>query len=219
MPTARRILLKGRTVAGPRRGGRRWVEDGAKLGLRAEGGTLGEKQWVEEVPSHPSGRWGLVGLLSLLVKIESVGCPGGLAVKTPPVNAVDTGSISGREDPLEEETEPTPVFLPGRSHGQRSPEDYVQSIGSQRVEHDEHACVCVCVCVCVCSISGGCCDSEQLSMCTSQQLWRVATSPPGWVFPRWALGGPCDFQEKVGSARPETRRASPWGWRSLGTWA
>ena len=26
----------------------------------------------------------------------------------------------GREDPLEEEMQPTPVFLPGESHGQRS---------------------------------------------------------------------------------------------------
>ena len=26
----------------------------------------------------------------------------------------------GQEDPLEEDTAPTPVFLPGESHGQRS---------------------------------------------------------------------------------------------------
>ena len=30
----------------------------------------------------------------------------------------------GWEDPLEEEIEPTPVFLPGESHGQRSLADY-----------------------------------------------------------------------------------------------
>ena len=30
----------------------------------------------------------------------------------------------GREDPLEEETQPTPVFLPGESQGQRSLEGY-----------------------------------------------------------------------------------------------
>ena len=29
-------------------------------------------------------------------------------------------SIPGGEDPLEEEMAPPPVFLPGRSHGQRS---------------------------------------------------------------------------------------------------
>ena len=41
-------------------------------------------------------------------------------VKNPPADAGDTGSISGREDPLEKEMQPTPVFLPGKSHGQRS---------------------------------------------------------------------------------------------------
>ena len=30
----------------------------------------------------------------------------------------------GGEDPLEEEMQPTPVFLPGESHGQRSPVSY-----------------------------------------------------------------------------------------------
>ena len=30
----------------------------------------------------------------------------------------------GWEDPLEEEWHPTPVFLPGKSHGQRSPAGY-----------------------------------------------------------------------------------------------
>ena len=30
----------------------------------------------------------------------------------------------GQKDPLEEEILPTPVFLPGESHGQRSLEDY-----------------------------------------------------------------------------------------------
>ena len=30
----------------------------------------------------------------------------------------------GQEDPLEEEMEPTPVFLPGKFHGWRSLEDY-----------------------------------------------------------------------------------------------
>ena len=30
----------------------------------------------------------------------------------------------GREDPLEKEMAPTPVFLPGKSHGQQSLADY-----------------------------------------------------------------------------------------------
>ena len=32
----------------------------------------------------------------------------------------DAGLFLGREDPLEETWQPTPVFLPGKSHGQRS---------------------------------------------------------------------------------------------------
>ena len=87
------------------------MEDGAKPELRAEGGTLGKKQWAREAPSHPSRWWGLVGLLCLLVEIKSVGCPGGSAVKTLPVNAVDAGSLSGQEDPLEEEMATHPSFL------------------------------------------------------------------------------------------------------------
>ena len=41
----------------------------------------------------------------------------------------------GQEDPLEEDAQPTPVFLPGESHGQRSLA--LQSITSQRVDTTE----------------------------------------------------------------------------------
>ena len=43
-------------------------------------------------------------------------------VKNPPINAEDVrdvGSILGQEGPLEA-WQPTPAFLPGKSHGQRS---------------------------------------------------------------------------------------------------
>ena len=43
-----------------------------------------------------------------------------LVVKNLPDNVGDTSSILGQEDPLEEGWQPTPVFLPGESHGQRS---------------------------------------------------------------------------------------------------
>ena len=42
----------------------------------------------------------------------------------------------GQEDLLEEEMQPTPVFLLGKSHGQRNLVGYSQSIGSQRVGQD-----------------------------------------------------------------------------------
>ena len=41
----------------------------------------------------------------------------------------------GREDSLEEGMQPTPVFLPEASHGQRSLVSY-SFIGSHRVGHD-----------------------------------------------------------------------------------
>ena len=40
-------------------------------------------------------------------------------VKNPPANAGEAGSTLGKEDPLEV-GQPTPVFLRGESHGQRS---------------------------------------------------------------------------------------------------
>ena len=42
----------------------------------------------------------------------------------------------GWEDTLWREWQLTPVFLPGKSRGQRSLAGYIQSIGSQRVKHD-----------------------------------------------------------------------------------
>ena len=44
--------------------------------------------------------------------------PGGSVVKNPPANAGDTGDVSST--PWRREWQPTPVFLPGESHGQRS---------------------------------------------------------------------------------------------------
>ena len=47
--------------------------------------------------------------------------PGGSVVKTPPANAGDGDSVPGEgEIPWRRRWQPTPVFLPGKSHGQRS---------------------------------------------------------------------------------------------------
>ena len=65
-----------------------------------------------------------------------LGFPGGSAVKNPLViqETQETGVRSlGQEDSLEGAWQPTPVFMPGDSHGQRSLE---QSMGSRRVRHD-----------------------------------------------------------------------------------
>ena len=54
--------------------------------------------------------------------IELMGFPGGSVVNSPPANAGGTGSIpgSGRSIPWRMEKQPTPVFLPGEFHQQRS---------------------------------------------------------------------------------------------------
>ena len=64
------------------------------------------------------------------------GFPGGSAVKNPPANAGDVGSIPGSgRSPGEGNGKGIPVFLPGKPDGQRSLVDY-RPQGSQRVGHD-----------------------------------------------------------------------------------
>ena len=53
-----------------------------------------------------------------------MGFPGGPVVKNLPAHVKYTGSIPGQEDALEKEMQPTPVSLSGKSHGQKSLEDY-----------------------------------------------------------------------------------------------
>jgi len=48
------------------------------------------------------------------------GFPCGSAVKNPPAMQKTWVLSLGREDPLEKEIQSTPVFLPGKPHGQRS---------------------------------------------------------------------------------------------------
>ena len=57
-------------------------------------------------------------------------------VKSPSVNTGDMGSIPGSgRSPGEGKWQPTPVFLPGESHGQRSLAGY-STWGCNRVRHD-----------------------------------------------------------------------------------
>ena len=48
------------------------------------------------------------------------GVPGGSAVKNPPAAQETWVPSLGQEDPLETGMQPTPLFVPGESHGQRS---------------------------------------------------------------------------------------------------
>ena len=59
-----------------------------------------------------------------------------LVVKNPLVNGGDTQFPSlGSEDPWRRAWQPTPVFLPGESHGQRGLVGYTPW-GPQKVRHD-----------------------------------------------------------------------------------
>ena len=59
-------------------------------------------------------------------------------VKNSPANAGDVGLIPGSGRPLEEEIQPTPVFLPGEYHGQRSLVGYSPG-GHKESDTTEHA--------------------------------------------------------------------------------
>ena len=52
--------------------------------------------------------------------LSYVGFPDGSAVRNLPAMQETQVRSLGWEDPPEEEMQPTPVFLPGESHGQRS---------------------------------------------------------------------------------------------------
>ena len=71
---------------------------------------------------------------------EEVGFPGGMSGKEPACQCMRQkrcrfGPCVG-EIPWKRAWQPTPVFLPGESHGWRSLAGSIGSIGSQRVRHD-----------------------------------------------------------------------------------
>ena len=77
----------------------------------------------------------------LAICICSLDFPGGSVIKNPPANAGDIGSIHGSiswdtgKILWRRKWQPTPVFLPGKSHGPRSLAGY-RSWGCKRVRHN-----------------------------------------------------------------------------------
>ena len=69
-----------------------------------------------------------------LIVFFTLGFPCGSMVKNSPAIAGDTGSIPGEEDPWRRKWQPTPVFLPGKFHGNRSPTGY-SPWGHKTVRH------------------------------------------------------------------------------------
>ena len=81
--------------------------------------------------------------------------PDGAVVKNPPVNAKDAGDARlgfdpwVRKFPWRRKWQPTPLFLPGKFHGQRGLEVY-KPHGHKESDATVHAChllykVCVCI--------------------------------------------------------------------------
>ena len=86
------------------------------------------------------------------------GFPGGAVVRSQPAEAGDVGPSLGREDPLEEEVAPAPVFFPGKSSRQRSLAGHspwgVRELGTTERAHVCGLCVsCICVSVSECVLS------------------------------------------------------------------
>ena len=72
-----------------------------------------------------------------LDEVRCVDFPGGSDSEESTYKAGDPGSIPGSgRPPWRREWQPTPVFFPGESHGQRSLMGCIQSMGSQRIGHD-----------------------------------------------------------------------------------
>ena len=115
--------LQGKCVSGKAKGGR-----------TLQGGR-GDSEVVSFLPLGALG--GEFGLQC------PKGCfPGGSAVKNQPADAGDAGDMasipgSGRS-PWRSEWKPTPVFLPGGSHGQRSLAGY-SPCGHEQLDTTEHA--------------------------------------------------------------------------------
>ena len=60
----------------------------------------------------------------------------GSVVKNPPANAGDAGSIPGLgRSPWRRKWQPTPVFLPGKSHGQKTVTG-CSPWGHKRIQHN-----------------------------------------------------------------------------------
>ena len=119
------------------------------LGPReAEREGPGRKGTGQDMPVHKAiqgGAWGggrdpnlncLVPSIFVPYRCCGLPCPGGLGGKESACNAGDLSLIPElRRFPWRRTWQPTPVFLPGESHGQRSLVGY-SPWGSQRVGHD-----------------------------------------------------------------------------------
>ena len=96
----------------------------------------------------------------------------GLVAKNLPASAGDirdAGSNPGwGRFPWRRKWQPTPVFLPGQSQGQRRLEGYIQSIESQRVRHDWSNLACM---HCICPSLHTCPSFQWMDISAPSFLW------------------------------------------------
>ena len=98
----------------------------------------------------------------------------------------ETGGRSlGQEDPLEKERQPTPIFLPGKVHGQRSLVGY-SPWGHKRFGH--------------------CLATEQQQQTEAEGLWFLKQSHGMWLCPHTC---PCRFQTVLRMRHPTVLRGGP----------
>ena len=84
------------------------------MGVQAGGFDMGKDGWLMKLTAKSTD--GFIFYLSIW---KWLGVPRWLSSKESICQAGDTLPSLGWEDPLEKAMAPTPVFLPGKSHGQR----------------------------------------------------------------------------------------------------
>ena len=74
---------------------------------------------LSQLVSGAQDNWEFSPVTSFLIVLKKKGFPGGSLIENSSANAGDVGSISGLQDPWRRKWQPIPVFLPGKSQGQR----------------------------------------------------------------------------------------------------
>ena len=109
-------------------------------------------EWGDRRTVHLDGFWASRGDEAAVPDVFPVpypslkGFPGDSVIKKPPANAGDAGDMGlipglGRPPPRRRKWQPTPVFLPGKSHGQRSLVGY-SPWGHKKSDVTEHMHTC-----------------------------------------------------------------------------
>ena len=119
-----------------------------------------------------------------------MGFPGSAAVENPPANVGDTGDVglipSLGKVPWRTKWQPTPVFLPGKSHGQRSLAGY-SPWDCKELDRSKHACTQTRILLCILFSPLSVLSITNIFPIFKKHiflvLWLFLSSPPGLLFP------------------------------------